>query len=242
MRKTLLLSVTLMLLGAGYAGAAGINLGWDDCPGGATYSSTRTFACDSDAGTNVLVGSYVAPAGIEKLSANEFALDVQAAGSVPDWWGLRNGLCRQTSLTSDYNFGEGPSTCYDYWQGDAIGAVQADPPADNHVRIRGVVAIPSINPAIRSVAEGTHVYSFKVIINNAKSVGPGACGGCATEVCIVLSSIRLNQPPPLSMPILTEAVTSAHVIWQGATASCGDLGRATPAKRQSWGAIKSLYR
>jgi hypothetical protein len=36
----------------------------------------------------------------------------------------------------------GPFTCYDYWQGGAIGAIQEDAPVGNRVRIKGVFALP----------------------------------------------------------------------------------------------------
>ena len=241
MRKTLSLSVLFFLLGAGGAGAAGIDLGWSDCPGGETYSTNQAFACDADAGAHTLVASFVAPAGILKLSANEITMDVQTSGeAVPAWWQMASGLCRSISLTCSADFSNA-STCYDYWQGAGIAAVHAYAPVNNTMRIRGLVAIPSTSPLIRSVAEGTRVYSFKTTISNVKTTGAGSCGGCATPACIVLTSITLNQPPPLSMPVLTSPVTGQHVTWQSET-GCGNLSQVTPARRESWGSIKALYR
>jgi hypothetical protein len=244
MRKTLVLSVSLLSLIAGRAGAAGINLGWNDCPSGATYSLSRTFACDTNIGTHTLVGSFVAPAGIVKMSANEIVIDMQTSGAtLPEWWGLRTGLCRFGSLTENWDFTGGPFTCYDYWQGGAIGAIRMfDPPVGNRARIKGVFAIAAGDPRITSVPEGTHVYSFKANISNAKTVGPGSCAGCAAEACIVLRSIRLNQPVPFPQPTLTNPVVAQHVIWQSWTDASGECPQVTPAKKQTWGSIKALYR
>jgi hypothetical protein len=240
MVRKLVWIVVLLVAGAGSARAAGVDLGWNDCPGGETYSASRTFACDSDAGAHTLVASFVAPAGILKMSANEITIDVQTSGeAVPDWWKMSSGLCRSVSLTCSVDFSDA-SACYDFWQGAGIGAVHAYAPVNNGMRIRGLVAIPSTSPLIRPVPEGTRVYSFKTIISNLKTAGPGSCGGCATPACIVLTSITLNQPPPLSMPVLTSPVTSQHVTWQSGTI-CGDLSRVTPVRRESWGAIKALY-
>ena len=64
MRRIVLCALAPLLFGTPAASAAGFNLGWNDCPSGATYSLLETFACDSNVGFHTLVGSFVAPAGM----------------------------------------------------------------------------------------------------------------------------------------------------------------------------------
>jgi hypothetical protein len=179
--KKILMTCTLLALTAGfaYAGPGGLNLGWDDC-GGLPASLNKVSACASNSGINTLVGSFVAPSCVNAMSANEIVMDVQTPGAtLTPWWGMRSGSCRASaSLAGNFDFTTGPFTCYDYWQGGAIGAIQEDAPVGNRVRIKGVFALPAGDARITAIAEGTEVYSYKANINNAKTVGLGACAGC----------------------------------------------------------------
>ena len=175
------------------ATGAGINLSWDDC--GSYGVQVRTFACNTNVGVHTLVGSFVTPQGVVAMSANEVVMDMASAAPVlPGWWQLRTGLCRAGSLNGNWDFTGGPFSCYDYWQGGAIGAFAMDPPSGNVARIKAVFALPAGDARITSIAEGTDVYSFKAVINHAKTVGAGACDGCEAGACFVLNSIKLNQP------------------------------------------------
>jgi predicted RecA/RadA family phage recombinase len=241
--------LTPLLFCAAQASAAGINLGWNDCPGGATYSLTQTFACDTNAGIHTLVGSFVAPAGVEMMSANEIVIDVQTGGArLSAWWTYGTGQCRTaSSLQGNFDFTAGPFTCYDYWQGGAIGALSWSIPAAsaNRCRIKGVFALPSGDSRATSIPEGTHVYSFKIILSNVKTTGLGACAGCSDEACLVLNTITINQPAPQPPRIqLTNPAPSAFVTWQGWSTidpanNCPDV---TPTRSRTWGSIKALYR
>jgi len=247
--RFILVAAAPLLLGAAPAWASGINLAWNDCPGGATYSLTQTFACNTNAGIHTLVGSFVAPAGVEMMSANENVIDMQTGGAqLSAWWTYGTGQCRAaSSLQGNFDFTAGPFTCYDYWQGGAIGALSWSMPAasTNRCRIKGVFALPSGDARITSIPDGTHVSSFKANINNAKSTGLGTCGGCSDEACIVLNTIIINQPAPQPPRIpLTNPVTVQYVTWQGWSTfdpanSCPNV---TPTRSRTWGSIKALYR
>jgi hypothetical protein len=249
MRPQVFLSAWATLaLGAATASAAGINLGWNDCVGGASYSLVETFACNTNAGIHTMVASFVAPAGITAMSGNEITIDMQTSGALlADWWTIGTGQCRpSTSLHGDFDFTGGPFTCYDYWQGAALGGLSWSvlPGWTNRCRIKGVYALTAGDPRITSIPEGTHVYSCKIVINNAKSTGSGACAGCGDEACIVMENMSLNQPPPLLTARLGTPATAYHVLWQGW--STPDPQQAcpavTPAKSRTWGSIKALYR
>jgi hypothetical protein len=221
----------------------GINLGWDDC-GGQPPSLNKTFACDTNAGFNTLIGSFRAPSFVTEMSANEVVMDVQTSSvTLASWWNMRTGGCRAAgSLLGVFDFTAGPFTCYDYWQGGAIGTLSESPPVGNRVRIRGVFALPAGDGRITGILEGTEVYSFKANINHSKTVGLGSCAGCANGACIVLNSIKLNQPvdAPGGGKYLGNPANRAYALWQGGIG--GDCYAATPAKNVTWGQIKAHYR
>jgi hypothetical protein len=244
MKKMLLMTSALLALTAGLAvaGPGGLNLGWLDCTGDPP-SLDRTSLCNSNAGVNTLVGSFMAPSCVNAMSANEMVMDLQSlGGSLPLWWGLRTGLCRPASLGSSFDFTAGPFTCYDYWQGGAIGALSMEAPVGNKARIKGVYALPAGDSRITGVPEGTEVYSFKANINNAKTTGLGACSGCNVGVCLVLNSIKINQPvsEPCGGKFVSAVAMRNHATWQGGIG--GDCLAATPAKNTTWGSVKALYR
>lgn len=246
MKKTLLMTCAFLALTAGIAaaGAGGLNLGWGDC-GGLPGSLNETFACNANTGApHQLFGSFVAPSFVTAMSANEIVFDIQTVGvSLSPWWGMRTGACRASaSLAGDFNFTLGPFTCYDYWQAGAIGSLSQDVAVGNRARVKGVFALPAGDGRITGIAEGTEVYSFKAVINNAKTVGLGACAGCSSGACIVLNSIKLNQPvgTPGGGKFVSAPATRNHATWQGGIGA--DCYAATPAKNTTWGSVKALYR
>jgi hypothetical protein len=245
MKKTLLMACALVALTAGVAAAAagGVNLGWNDC-GGLPATLDQTFLCNTNTGAHTLVGSFVAPSCVNAMSANEIVMDVQSTGSaLPAWWSMRTGGCRTAaSCAGNFDFTLGPPTCTDYWMAGAIGSLQENAPVGNRARILGVFALPAGDTRITSIAAGTEVYSFKCNINNAKTVGLGACAGCGTGVCIVLNSIKLNQPvtEPCGSKFLSSPAVRSFATWQGGIG--GDCFGATPAKNTTWGSVKALYR
>ena len=237
------------------AAAAGIDLGWNDCPAGATYALTETFACDTNVGIHTIVVSFVAPANVLAMNATEIVIDMQTSGALlAPWWSLRSGGppgCRNLGLTHSADFLSGPFACFDYWQGGALGGVSMDAPFGlgvNRARIKALVGLPAGSPLITSVPEGTPVYAVKININNSRTVGPEACGGCSDEACIVLQSIRIDQPvdsPANGQFILvTNPGTAQHVIWQGWSTIDPNqqCPLVTPARVRTWGSLKALYR
>jgi hypothetical protein len=249
MRRIVLCALAPLLLGAPAASAAGLNLGWNDCPSGAAYSLLETFACDTNFGVHTLVGSFVAPAGINAMSGNEIVIDIQTGGaSLPAWWTFGAGQCRPSfALTVNFDFTSGPSTCTDYWLGSAAGGIgwSVLPSATNRCRIQVVVALPVDSPGITPLTEGVEYYSFKANIRNNQTTGLGACAGCSEEACIVFNVLRISQPAPNPpQTILINPAVTEHLVWQGwsTTDPNNQCPAVTPARQQTWGSIKALYR
>jgi len=239
MKKTFLMTCTLLALAAGIAaaGPGALNLAWDDCGG----LASKTFACASNAGTDVMVGTFVAPCCVDSASANEIVVDLQSTGAVlPAWWQMRAGQCRSVALSqSASGFA---TTCFDYWAGLASGGISQDVFVNNRARIKVLEGLPAGSDAITGIPEGTEVYSFKINIGHGKTVGTGACAGCQTGVCIVLNSIKINQTvhTPAGDKFISTPGARNWVTYQGGIG--GDCYQATPAKNTTWGTVKALYR
>ena len=240
MTKTIMLTTVILALSASAALAqtAGVNLSWDECGDGGVLN--KAFACNSNSGTNVAVGSFVAPDGITQLTGTEMTLDVVAEGdSLPNWWQFKNaGACRQSGL--GVNFIYAGSSCEDYWSSvsGATGGVAAYVVGEagaNTARITLVAAVDQMQAT--ALTGGTEYFDFNLTINKTKTVGTGACAGCSTPVTITLSAVNLTQPVGVGDVLLTDAASRNYITWQGGAG----LGPSAP-QRVTYGQIRSIYR
>jgi hypothetical protein len=252
MTRVLTLCVGLILLPSASAFAAGANLSWNDCVFGATAAANRNFACDTNSGSHLLVGSFDPPAGIDHMSGIQASVDVTSdACPLPSWWQLFNvGSCRRTSLSAWPAPLEGQMACADLWQG-ALPTTYVSgylTGFDGSYRRARIVVGIALNGFDVPAAPGTEYYAFNLQIRNTNTVGVGACAGCATSACIELSELKLVQPPgtPGGSPILHSLY---FVIWQGsAGAECARYKGpplpdcTTPVVKRAWGQIKGIYR
>ena len=222
--------------------AEGLNLLWSDCALG-TGVQNKTFACNSNTGANTLVGSYIPPAGTTAVTGMEAVIDLLAEGATyPDWWSFKNtGTCRQTALSANSGFVSGPFACTDYWAGGASGGLTAFTSgfSGNANRAR-IMALFSVAPlAAGPLDSGLEYYAFNLLITNAKTVGTGACAGCANKVCLVLNSIKLTQPVGVGNFVISDEATSRTATWQSeVAATCIPV----PVRNRTWGSVKALYR
>jgi len=241
-----LLATVIALTPQPAAAVGGINLAWTDC--GAAGTADKVVACTSNSGANILVGSFATPIDMSQFNGISAVIDVTTdTDPMVAWWNLQTGGCRAGSVSGSFDFTGGPfGPCTDIWAGAASGGTEyANPPSSttsatapitNHARIRLVCAIAGTAPTL---ANGTEYYCFKVTIGNAKSTGTGSCAGCLNKACIVFNSLLLTQPAGVGDAIVTNAIGSQQVTWQGgAGASCASV----PVRTKTWGQVKSLYR
>jgi hypothetical protein len=239
--------VLVLLVLASSAQAAGIALRWGSCEG----TSNRNFACDRSTGSELLVGSFDPPGGINQLIGIQAYIRFSAAdASLPAWWQVyAAGNCRRGGIVASLDLSD-QVECDDTWSGQAVGGSGLYPkmgPNDVYV----IAALP---PAMAlSVQSGRTYGAFKLIINHQKSSGAGACSGCSTPMCITFESFRLVQPGRLLHPSdpgdnsreekyaeITSAIggLSQVATWQGGTSNCG-AGLAKPA---TWSTLKSMFK
>jgi hypothetical protein len=237
--------VAAMLLVASSAFAAGVRLSWQNCAGDGLVQN-RTFACNLNTGSDIIVGSFILDADLLQVNGNELVVDLitQAAPVLPDWWTFTfAGACRQLSLAIAAQDG---GNCPDMFSGQAsmniaayqTKAVKPDLPADGGARILCVNAVQFA--AIADLAAGQEYGIAKWTINHQKSVGTGSCAGCATPVCIVFNSANITtEQVGVNVRLQGPANPGDNIItFQGAGADC----QAVPTKNATWGAVKSLYR
>lgn len=254
---TLLVLLVASLAAPGHA-AQGINLSWSNCFGEGFGSSNRNFACTSNSGTNLMVGSFQLAADLPQVIGTEIILNLASASpTLPAWWDFKNtGSCRSTALNANFLANPGDVICQDWSQGFSVGGIGAyctlshqcvsAPSGANEAIIKLINAVPQQN-AMDLVAN-TEYFDFNLVFNNTKTVGTGACAGCLTPVCIVLNSINVVDignlhPRFLSTPTVPG---SNFVTWQGGGSPTTPRGNGCPAatasQKSTWGSVKSLYR
>jgi len=251
--RSAVLVVVLMASATAAFAAAGLNMAWTNCVGEGTPVTLKTFACTSTAGTNQLVCSLIAPAGVDHFNGAEIYVDlITQATPLPDWWAMytmSNGQtqCR-TGLSANMTVSSSAVVCQDIWQGLAGGGMSG--------YALPSLALPTINPgnaaqyatidAIAAVPPGseqaltadTEYFLFNILINNSKSTGTGNCAGCLVPACLSFTRCQLTQPLPFDLVNISTPGVVSLVTWQGSGADCA----AVPVRKATWGAIKSMYR
>jgi len=245
MKKTLLFSVSWLALTASIASAGGIRLAWNDCLG-AGGATNRTFACDTNVGSNDLYVSFDPPVDVPDVYGSTVIINLSTSPypypPLPAWWQFKNiGSCRLTALSAQPI----PGGCADPWNGQtsSVGiaayiVTAALPSMPLHLaRIFASVSVPTLNAA--PVHQGTEYTVMVIRITNARTTGPGACDGCQQQICLVLNEVILgtNNSGDLTM---TNSIQydcpgdpGTSVSWQG---------NSTPTLNRTWGRMKSLYR
>ena len=250
MRRLAQVGIAFFLLSTTAAHAAqGVNLRWSSCFGdGGTVN--RNFACDTNAGTNVLVGSFELGTPLAQVSGNEMVIDLWFGSlGLPAWWAFtKAGFCRQASLALDTALPPAALSCVDWASGRSAGGI-----GDYRINLNGfgtakvVMAIALPAPELADLEAGQEYFSLRLTIDNAKTVGGASCGGCDIPVCMNLLAFNLTTPVAANNRRLTTGTngTSLVVTWQGGVISPPNVQvcpLATPTRHETWGAVKSLYR
>ena len=244
----------------------GINIRWDNCyaDGGVM---NRTFACDTNTGTDLMAVSVQLDTGMLNVSGMEIRVSLKSsAPPLPAWWDFKNsGSCRQLALDfvafSDAVLPPG-GTCVDWGQGHGGGGAVAGYHVDEIGPGSAVILIAAAVPSSNLVQlDPVTEYTVGVIrMNHSNTVGTGACSGCDTPVCILFTSLNITTPVLANNRLLTtgaNTVDSQIIHWQSGhlvnlvntctgTFSCTTqfdcVAGVTASRRSTWGAVKSLYR
>lgn len=234
-------------------GDPGIDLAWNNCPAGPSSVPTDPFDCNDNVTTHRLVASFIPPAGITQLVAEDATIDILFAdGSQPDWWRFGDGECRQGMLTVQATT-PGLSGCTQFWDATSLSIYQftsaygGDP---GRAQLRLAAASPSPGAPVSPDLE---YYAFQVMITSRHTTAsdPPVCGGCAEPACLVLSRMVLYQPAGIGDFTLQTAAHSNVATWQcgyltiadpGGIPGCSTAGCPVRTPGTTWGKIRSLYR
>jgi len=240
MKKTAALTALLIIGSASLVSAAGLNLGLNDCaPAGGSINAPAS--CAGSSGITIgMVGSAIAPAGMDRVVGCEDYIDVETnQATLSPWWTLDG--CRSNAWPVNFDFTLGPFTCNDFWAGLATGSGSISPEhsAPNRFQMKLVCATVAENP----MDTVTEQYLFKVNILRSRSVGIGNCTGCGQAACLVLTRVIINQPDGAvgGNATITAPMIGNFVTYAGGVVAGGCPG-ATPAQDRTWGQVKSLYR
>jgi hypothetical protein len=109
--------------------------------------------------------------------------------------------------------------CVDWAAGQSaggIGAYQVDAVGPSTARIKCAIGVPLA--AVQDLLANTEYFSMNLTINNAKTVGTGACSGCDVPACIALTRIKITTSGGANDVTLTTPAgdhNSNNVFWQG---------------------------
>jgi hypothetical protein len=234
-------------------------LRWDNCYGdGGTYN--KAFACDTNAGEDLLVGSF----RLDQTTDNVTGLALQVSirtiePALPSWWQCQTGGCRAGSVSVNFAPPAASAACAgplaDNLTTNAFAYVYFGPGYSQLKILRQMLAG---SPGF-TIPGGQEVFAFRVRIGHARTAGAPDCPGCLTPACLALSWVQLDRPPGFGHLTVYGSETpgnGSNVTWQpGAVAktvtifSTGqpigadvDCQSVTPALPRTWGTIKALYR
>ena len=229
--------------------AEAVYLSWFDCiaPGSA-WQPDQTFGCGDNTTSFELLCAFTLPyaTGPDVIGV-EVVVDVQhSKPTLPPWWMMAaSGQCRSGALVASTDFTDNPG-CADPWQGTASAEIQAYDAGEprgqpNQIRIKAVAGVPA--SSARTLDASTRYNALKLVIRSVLSAPPGECSGCSDPACLVLNSIlvrRIAGSPGGDIQLtLPGGANQNRATWQGGVGvDCGLV----PARRSTWGEIKSLYR
>lgn len=244
--------------------APGVNMRWDQCYGDGGVMN-KSFACNTNVGFERLVLSFELAAPIEDVVVVQYHVEVASASpTLPAWWSLNNqNGCRPFSIGFDGSVPPGTVNCTD-WVDGQFGDVWTDQnytlPANSALLLGGEVARVG---DLKDLVPGVEYFIATIRLNHTKTVGDGACAGCTTPVCLLLSDVMIGTVPTSRIWLTQGANWSGSAIasWQNSYITASDpptydaTGAYSPgaitgcvpysttqAKASTWGAVKSLYR
>lgn len=262
MRRTLLAAFALCCLASSAHATQGMNLRWDACMADGGVRN-KTFACDTNTGSEKLVVSFRLASDLIGVNGMELSIDVMTPNTQPSsWWTLRGtGQCRNGALTVVAGPSGAPVGCETmWWNTPPSGGITAYniPNGANFYRLSVLYAVPSTE--LVDFGADVECLVTTLAISHSKTVGAGSCVGCLDPVCIGLKQVKLTRMPGVGDVNLSSEtqLNSTTVNWQGASAGSWlyedplfpdtrprfrvvTCDAAVPARNHTWGSIKSQY-
>ena len=252
MTRSRIATIALLLLaGLSTLASAGgtVKMRWDSCWGDAGVMN-KSFACNVNTGSNLLVASLVPDHAMLGVSDLEPRVDLTfARGSLPEWWKFRaTGTCRTNSLNVSSTPPLAAVACENWSDGSAVsGIINYSLAPFFPGKTSAQIVSGMTSGATSDFLAGHEYYLFTLSANHLKTVGAGACAGCGIGACIGLQYVELNTPQPVNTVsfFAFSANNDWLTTWQGGVLNgAGGLNCAqtTAIRSSTWGSVKSLYR
>ena len=251
MRFWIILLFIVALPAPAEAQSAGVALRWDKCYGEGIGPTVRTFACDTNAGRDRLVGSFMTGTDLPEVTGLEIALDLSTAPlfsdggvggpPIPAWWTFKTaGSCRPSALQLDVTPDAANQVCRAWSEGQLLGAIATYTVGQyGPTTARLLMGVAAGSEALGSVVAGMEYSGFTLNISHVSSVGSASCSGCQMAMILILNSIKVATPPVFGQP------TADITLWGPLNATDSDFaiwqGNPVPTRMTTWGAVKSLY-
>jgi len=211
-----------------------VNLAWDDCYAGGGVAD-KFDACDTNLLPPHRLLVTINPNGtIAGVSGATGSIIVTVDPAISDYWQLYPGGHRQNAFAEDPLVGisNPPFSCTPIWS-DPVSAIVANAPSPaNRMRMQwNVLSQPGVTTTLDS-SVSTEYYVLAVLISRA---GTTTSTQCPDPGLLSVEDVVLLRPAghPDGDVAVTATDVSTVVSWQGAP---------TPARYDTWGSIKSLYR
>lgn len=235
MKKIAILAGGLLVLMAGAAFAAGLDLNWDNCITGGSVSD-KTVNCATSTTDIHLMGSFMPGQAFSMTSTNNF-LDYQVdASTLPAFWGGTVFTSRFIGAAS--SGGAVVPGCLDWTTLDLAGAgdnLLKQVVAPNRVRLTLGYFIDALAGGSQAATDNVSAFNLTVKMADAATTA-----GCPTPACFVFNRAFVEDALNGLQLELTTADVRQHVTWQGGGSIL--CPQATPTQKKTWGAIKALYR
>ncbi|NOT34063.1 MAG: hypothetical protein HOP12_07825 [Candidatus Eisenbacteria bacterium] len=242
MKKLLVLTSALLLMGASIASAAapGANLGWTNCGLTAT-SSNIALACDDNTLTRNLIVSFRVPNAVSDFVGVSTVIDVAVAGgALPAYWQLGAGQCREGSVALGTVGTLGGCTNTYSGANQAGGYVFDSSQGPNRIRFRADWVRDTGGALVANTLYSGLVLGISTV--GAFDEGFGSCAGCSTPACFVLNGFEAFSLLGGSLGNYGADVRNWATYQGGIPGPGGECPGVTPTRSNTWGGVKALYR
>ena len=250
MKRSILITVAMLLASVGVAGAKQIEAAWGNCNGaGGTKIITFDCANEQNSGHGVtyeLFHNFTLDFPIPSVIAVQGIVEFQfQSPTVPDWWFMTGGGCNDGTIGFNYLrgttcTGSSPALCGTsaaQCSGSGVAGIGYAYGAPNKARAIIALARPSTSPVNLTAAKH---YAWRILFFMDNPNGFGPCTGCETPVTIMLDWLDIFDINSTAYPI--GYVDSGSDPWVCALPAGGTACTVIPVRSKTWGQLKALYR
>ncbi len=200
-----------------------------------------SFGCGSTLVELPLFPALVLATPVDSVIALELVIDFDVAStSLPEWWRMGPGECREDSWAADALAG---ASCIDPWESAGLASVQGWISGQPGGVARHGRLLVAVAPGVGQLASFEADVAYSLARIRLRTINTPSCPGCTIPACMVFNSVLIRRLPGSSVEEIfisdPEMPGLERATWQGGSgADC----QSVPARRTTWGMVKGLYR